>query len=75
MLEPLKLGKISPPISKVSRVAFKKRVTENDAKKRAAKAKGETLSTKRLPVQPRKAHIIKETNVLYDQARPYANAA
>ena len=40
------------------REAFKQRVRENDKKKREAKAEGKKISTKRIPAQPREAHIV-----------------
>jgi large subunit ribosomal protein L21e len=40
------------------REAFKRRVRENDAKKREAKAKGVKIFTKRLPQQPKEAHVV-----------------
>ena len=43
------------------REAFKRRVRENDAKKREAKAKGVKVFTKRIPAQPREAHVIDMT--------------
>ena len=40
------------------REAFKRRVQENDAKKREAKAKGTKVLTKRIPAQPKEAHTV-----------------
>jgi large subunit ribosomal protein L21e len=40
------------------REAFKRRVRENDAKKREAKAKGVKIFTKRLPQQPKESHTV-----------------
>ena len=40
------------------REAFKRRVRENDAKKQAAKLKGEKVFTKRINVQPREARLV-----------------
>lgn len=40
------------------REAFKERVRQNDALKREAKKKGEKICTKRIPSQPREAHIV-----------------
>lgn len=40
------------------REAFKRRVRENDAKKREAKAKGVKIFTKRLPQQPKESHVV-----------------
>ena len=44
-----------------SRLAFVKRVQENDAKKIAAKKAGKKIVTKRMPVGPREAHIVDPT--------------
>merc|ERR1712224_56376 len=41
-----------------SREAFRDRVRQNDAAKREAKAKGEHINTKRIPVMPREAHVV-----------------
>merc|ERR1712072_856287 len=41
-----------------SREAFRNRVRENDAAKKAAKAKGERVNTKRIPQMPREAHLV-----------------
>lgn len=40
------------------REAFRERVRKNDALKREAKARGEKVNTKRIPVQPRGEHVI-----------------
>ena len=40
------------------REAFKRRVRENDAKKREAKLKGTKVYTKRIPAQPKEAHVV-----------------
>ena len=40
------------------REAFKRRVRENDAKKREAKLKGVKVQTKRIPAQPKEAHVV-----------------
>ena len=40
------------------REAFKRRVRENDAKKQAAKLKGEKVYTKRVNIQPREARTV-----------------
>lgn len=42
-----------------SREAFKERVRQNDKLKREAKAKGVKVNTKRIPEQPREAHVVK----------------
>merc|ERR1712226_396553 len=42
-----------------SRLAFVERVKASDKLKVAAKAKGEKVITKRIPVQPREAHVVK----------------
>lgn len=41
------------------REAFKERVRKNDAAKVEAKKRGEKISCKRLPIQPREAHVAK----------------
>eukprot|EP00997_Jenningsia_sp_PLL12_P008917 NODE_5770_length_553_cov_64.458333_g5030_i0.p2 GENE.NODE_5770_length_553_cov_64.458333_g5030_i0~~NODE_5770_length_553_cov_64.458333_g5030_i0.p2 ORF type:complete len:158 (-),score=46.60 NODE_5770_length_553_cov_64.458333_g5030_i0:40-513(-) len=41
------------------REAFKQRVRKNDAAKVEAKKKGEKISCKRVPVQPRTSHVVK----------------
>ena len=38
---------------------FLRRVKENEEKKRAAKAAGVKVVCKRIPVQPRKAHLVR----------------
>jgi large subunit ribosomal protein L21e len=40
------------------REAFKRRVQENDAKKREAKKQGKKVFTKRIPAQPRESHTV-----------------
>lgn len=40
------------------REAFKRRVRENDAKKREAKLQGKKVFTKRIPAQPRESHTV-----------------
>ena len=40
------------------REAFKRRVQENDAKKREAKKLGQKITTKRIPAQPSVAHVV-----------------
>jgi large subunit ribosomal protein L21e len=47
-----------------SRLAFVERVKANDALKVAAKKEGKKIVTKRIPVQPREAHLVKATNVV-----------
>ena len=49
------------------REAFKKRVRENDAKKREAKKTGVKICTKRVNVQPREAHVVEgaKTHIEY----------
>ena len=46
-----------------SRLAFVKRVRDNDAKKVAAKKEGKKISCKRIPVQPITSHVVKAANV------------
>merc|ERR1719473_361086 len=46
-----------------SREAFRDRVRKNDAAKREAKAKNTRVNTKRIPVQPREAHVVSGKNV------------
>ena len=47
-----------------SRLAFVERVQSNDIAKVAAKARGEKISCKRIPVQPTPAHVVKSENVV-----------
>ncbi len=42
-----------------SRESFLQRIRENDQKKAAANKAGKRISTKRLPAQPREAHVVK----------------
>ena len=42
-----------------SREAFKERVKVNDQKKQDANKAGKKISTKRIPGQPRAAHVVK----------------
>ena len=53
-----------------SREAFKKRVRENDKLKREAKAKGEKVFTKRIPQQPRGAHVVDTSKTSIDFMNP-----
>ena len=46
-----------------SRQAFVERVRANDAKKVQAKKEGVKISCKRIPVQPREAHVVGGSNV------------
>merc|ERR1712224_655756 len=41
-----------------SREAFRDRVRKNDEAKREAKAKNTRVNTKRIPIQPREAHVV-----------------
>ena len=52
------------------REAFKQRVRENDAKKREAKKKGEKVFTKRVPVQPREAHVVEVSKTKVEFMNP-----
>ena len=53
------------------REAFKRRVQENDAKKREAKAKGIKVFTKRVPAQPREAHTIDVSKTSIEFMNPF----
>lgn len=53
------------------REAFKRRVRENDAKKREAKAKGEKVFTKRIPLQPREAHVVDVSKTSVEYMNPF----
>ena len=46
-----------------SRQAFVERVRANDARKVQAKKDGVKISCKRIPVQPREAHVVSGSNV------------
>merc|ERR1719473_406245 len=48
-----------------SREAFRDRVRKNDAAKREAKAKNTRVNTKRIPVQPREAHVVEGKDIEY----------
>ena len=52
------------------REAFKRRVRENDAKKREAKVKGVKISTKRVPAQPRAAHTVESNKTSIEYMNP-----
>ncbi len=53
------------------REAFKRRVRENDAKKREAKAKGQKVFTKRIPAQPREAHTVDVSKTSVEFMNPF----
>ena len=53
-----------------SREAFKKRVRENDKLKREAKAKGQKVFTKRIPQQPKEAHVVDTDKTSIDFMNP-----
>ena len=53
-----------------SRLGFLQRVRENDAKKTAANKEGKRISTKRQPVAPREAHVVKG-EVKYQHPQPF----
>jgi len=54
-----------------SRVAFVERVKRNDLAKIEAKKKGQKLITKRIPVQPTEAHVVKPVKVEYLNATKF----
>ncbi|RVX71798.1 60S ribosomal protein L21-B [Exophiala mesophila] len=54
-----------------SREEFLNRVKSNAARKREAKAKGESVQLKRLPVGPRAAHTVELTDVESLAPQPY----
>ena len=54
-----------------SRLGFLNRVRENDVKKTAANKEGKRISTKRQPVQPREAHVVKG-EVKYQHPQAFA---
>lgn len=54
-----------------SREDFLNRVRENDQRKHEAKKRGEKLSTKRTPAQPRPAEFIDASDVLYVNPMPF----
>ncbi|CAI2373911.1 unnamed protein product [Moneuplotes crassus] len=47
------------------RDAFLRRIKRDLKKKQEAKKEGKIISTKRVPPQPRKAHVVKEENIEY----------
>ena len=53
------------------REAFKRRVQENDAKKREAKAKGVKVFTKRIPAQPRESHVVDTSKTSIEFMNPF----
>jgi large subunit ribosomal protein L21e len=53
------------------REAFKRRVRENDAKKREAKAKGVKVNTKRLPQQPRESRVVDVSKTSVEFMNPF----
>ena len=54
-----------------TREAFKRRVRENDAKKVEAKKRGEKISTKRIPAQPRTAHVVDVSQTSIEFMNPF----
>ena len=53
------------------REAFKRRVRENDAKKREAKAQGKKVFTKRIPAQPRESHTVDVSKTSVEFMTPF----
>jgi large subunit ribosomal protein L21e len=53
------------------REAFKRRVRENDAKKREAKLQGKKVFTKRIPAQPRESHTVEVAKTSVEFMNPF----
>jgi large subunit ribosomal protein L21e len=53
------------------REAFKRRVRENDAKKREAKAQGKKIFTKRIPAQPKDQHVVEGAKTTVEFMNPF----
>jgi large subunit ribosomal protein L21e len=53
------------------REAFKRRVRENDAKKREAKLKGVKIFTKRIPAQPRESRVVDVSKTSVEFMNPF----
>ena len=48
---------------------FLQRVKKNDAAKREAKAQGKTIDTKRAPVAPKEAELVKPSSITYQNSK------
>ena len=54
-----------------SREGFLQRVRENDKKKAEANKNKQRISTKRIPAQPREAHVVKAENVKFQHPQAF----
>jgi large subunit ribosomal protein L21e len=53
------------------REAFKRRVRENDSKKREAKTRGVKINTKRIPLQPRESRVVDVSKTSVEFMNPF----